>query len=129
MRVIWSFMLAVVLSGCDQKANNDELADTVHEINQKCPVMVDSETRIDGLEVLGENTLRYNYSLVNVQRVNVDTSQFRRAMWPGILGMIRVSSDMQKLRDQNTTIEYSYKDRNGNHIYTFVVRPQDYNSN
>ena len=89
--------------------------------------MLDSETRIDGVQLLGENTLQYNYTLVNLLSQNVDTAQFRRALWPGILGMIRVSSDMQKLRDQNATIQYHYRDKQGGPIYTFVIRPEHYN--
>ena len=88
--------------------------------------MLDSETRIENIEVTAENTLRYNYTLVNVLRQNVDTFQFRRAMWPGIVSMIRLSPDMKQLREQKTVIQYHYRDKDRKDIYTFTVSSEHY---
>ena len=88
--------------------------------------MVDSETRIEKIEVTGENVLKYNYTLVNVLAQNVDTAQFRVAMWPGLLSMIKLDPDLKKLRESKTIMVYSYSDKNGKQISSFTITPAHY---
>jgi hypothetical protein len=73
------------------------------------------------------NTLVYNYTLVNLLSQNVDTTEFYRALWPGIISTIKVSVEMKKLREHHTTIEYFYQDKNKVPIYTFRIGPEAYN--
>lgn len=70
----------------------------------------------------------YRYTLVNLLASNVDTVQFYRALWPGIITNIRTSIEMKKLRETNTLIEYYYQDKTNTPIYTFHISPADYNS-
>jgi hypothetical protein len=59
------FFLLLILSGCNDP--DAKLKAIVEEANKNYPAMLDSETRIENIEVTGENTLRYNYTLVNYQ--------------------------------------------------------------
>jgi hypothetical protein len=102
------------------------LKEVVTDLNEKCPAMVDAETRIDRLESIGDSVLRYHYTLISLSAPAVDTAEFFRAMWPGILSYIRVSREMKVLRDQEIIIEYAYWDRDQKPIYTFRIRPEDY---
>jgi len=110
----------------DESRHLKELSDVAKEINEKCPQMLDSETRLDGIEVKDPNTLVYRYTLVKLLSHNVDTVMFYRALWPGIISNVKVSVEMKKLREHNTNIEYFYQDKNGVPIYTFRIRPADY---
>jgi len=116
---------ALFVSCSDEAANMKELSRVAAEINEKCPQILDSETRIDGIEVKDPNTLVYKYTLVHVTE-KVDTVQFYRALWPGIISNIKVSAEMKKLREHNTIIEYFYQDKNNKPIYTFKITPADY---
>ena len=118
----------IALSSCQSEEQDfaSELNSIASELNKKCPQMLDSETRIDGLSFEEPNTLVYHYTLVHVDKDKVDTVEFRKNLWPGILSNIKISKDMQKLRDHRTTVCYVYGDGKNRFIYRFSVRPEDY---
>lgn len=89
--------------------------------------MVDSETRIDGIDVKEPATLVYKYTLINLPVENVDTSEFKKMLFPGLISMIRLSPDLKQLRENNTVFEYRYSDKSNKHIYTFKISSKDYN--
>lgn len=129
IRFIYISALFVLFSHCtDPVAKNMEnLAEVAKVINEKCPQMLDSETRLDGIEVKDPNTLVYRYTLVNLLAENLDTAQFYRAMWPGLISNVKVSPEMKKLRENNTIIEYYYQDKTNKPVYAFRMGPSDYN--
>jgi len=122
------FVLVVFLTACsDEQLFVNELKQIAIDVNKKCPQMIDSETRLDGIEVQEPNTLVYKYTLVNVYLQDVDTHQFYLSMWPGLLSYVKVNKEMQKLRDNNTNIHYLYKDKAQKLFYLFKINPTHYN--
>lgn len=121
-------LLIVTLTQCDDatEKNRRDLSKVAEAINEKCPRILDSETRLDGIEVKEPNTLIYKYTLMNILSQKVDTVQFYRALWPGIISNIKVSGEMKKLREANTFIDYYYQDKVNKPIYTFHISPADY---
>jgi hypothetical protein len=125
---IYLFLLACFTQCADSAEKNiEDLSKVAREVNDKCPKMLDSETRLDGIEVKEPNTLIYKYTLINLLAQNVDTVQFYRALWPGIISNIKVSPEMKRLKQNNTNIEYYYQDKTNKAIYTFRIGPLDYN--
>lgn len=120
--------LAGLLARCQSSAAREtSLQEIADGINKKCPQMVDSETRLDGIEIKDQNSkVVYKYTLVNLLAEQVDTFEFRRALWPGLLGHIKTSPAMKPLRDQKTNFEYYYQDKQGHFIYSLPVAPADY---
>jgi hypothetical protein len=121
-----AFIFFLAACSDDRQETLDALQRSADEINAKCPQMLDSETRLDGLEVKAPDTLVYRYTLINLLAAHVDTSQFYRALWPGIISNIKVSPEMKRLRQINTVIEYDYRDKNRQPVYTFTIGPQHY---
>jgi hypothetical protein len=112
---------------CDPEVSYiDELRGIADQVNRKCPQMLDSETRLDGIEIAEPNTIIYKYTLVNLQTMDVDTGAFRRAMWPGLVSNVKVTSEMKKLRDNQTTLRYAYYDKAKKPICTLTITPQHY---
>ena len=121
------FVSMLALTACEGPEQDvAEMEDDIEKINNRCPVLIDSETQLDGIQLLDNNIIKYNYTLINVFASNLDTHQFNLAMWPGILSTIRVSPEMQKFRDNRMSIQYFYRDRNHAPVYTFKVSPSDY---
>ena len=121
------FLFFIFISCSDKQAEHQkDLVRIAEEINQKCPQMLDSETRLDGIEVKDPNTLVYHYSLIKLEKKNVDSVQFYRMLWPGIISNIKTSAEMKKLRENNTLIEYLYLDKSKDTIYTFRIGPGEY---
>jgi len=107
--------------------NVNELQQIAADFNKKGPRMIDSETKIESIEIKGNNTIVYKYTLINLLAKNVDTVEFKKLLKPGIISVIKISPEMKKLRDQNTQFEYNYQDKEQKFIYNFRILPKDYN--
>jgi len=126
---IISLLLCVVFSQCTNPESIDKKAlKVVTQFNSKCPLMIDAETRMDGIEVKGDNTIKYKYTLINLNVEKVDTAKFNAALRPGIITTIKTDTELAELRRINCSFEYYYKDRDNKFIYSFIITPNDYNN-
>lgn len=124
-----AILVCCMLAACMSDATSDYqdwLSERVNSINQKCPQMLDSETRIDGLQLVEPNTLVYNCTLVRLSVSAGDTAEFKRAVWPGLLSSVRVSRDFKKLRANNTNICFRFAGKEHQPICTIKITPEDY---
>lgn len=103
----------------------DMLAKVAEEINVSCPLMVDQETRLDNSMALPNNIFQYNYTMVNLEKSEIDTLAFADNMEPYLTNNLRTSPDMKVFRDHKTTLGYNYKDKNGVFILKLLIKPQD----
>ena len=88
--------------------------------------MIDSETKFEGIEFIEPNKIIYKFNIINLSVKNVEKTQFKLALWPGILSTVKISSEMKNLRDNQTKIDYLYLDKYKRHIYTFKIVPENY---
>ena len=124
-----AFLAVFVFTACRYfQAPSEQLQDIVDAANKKCPAMLDTESRIDSVSLWNGNTLRYHYTLVHASAQNIDSAQFHRDMWPGILSNTKLSPYLQKLREDQITVENIYYDQYKKRIATFRVTPKDYDS-
>lgn len=126
---IFGLALSLFFTHCASPESIDKKAlKVVSQFNSKCPLMIDAETRMDGIEVTGENTIKYKYTLINLNVEKVDTAKFNSALRPGIITTIKTDAELAELRRINCSFEYYYKDRDNKFIYSFVITPNDYNN-
>ncbi len=97
------------------------------EINKTCPVMVDSETRLDNTIVVSKNVFQYFYTLVNVDKASTDTIEMRKYLEPNIINFVKTNPQMKFQRDRKTTLNYYYKDKAGQFLILVSVTPEKYN--
>ncbi len=127
-RKIAILLLALNFLSCNILQGEDKsMEDQIAAINKKCPQMLDSETRIDKVELKVPNTIVYRYTLVNLLAENVDTLKFYKMLWPGLLSYIKVSDEMKNLRNSGSSVEYCYSDKKNKEVYRFKIGPKDYN--
>ncbi|WP_171609917.1 hypothetical protein [Limnovirga soli] len=111
--------------------NKPKLDDTykllVDEINKSCPKTVDSVTRLENSVVLPANKIQFNYSFINADKVNVDTTLSKDNMKPSLINYVKTSSTCKIYRDNNTTLFFNYQDRNGDYLFRIIVTPELYN--
>ena len=125
---LFGLLISLTFSPCTNPESIDKKAlKVVTQFNSKCPLMIDAETRMDGIEVKGENTIKYKYTLINLNVEKVDTAKFNAALRPGIISTIKTDVELAELRRINCSFEYYYRDRDGKFIYSFVITPNDYN--
>jgi hypothetical protein len=102
---------------------NKTIAD---EINKNCPFIIDSETRLDNTSALPNNVFAYFYTLVNMQKDEIDTLNFKNAIKPTLIHSIKSHPDMKFQRKNQTTLSYNYRDRNGDFVLKLNIGPNDY---
>ena len=99
---------------------------TATEINKLCPILVDSETRLENTIVLPSNVFQYNYTLMNIEKGSIDIALLKNEMEPDITNFVCTSPDMKVLRDNKVTINFQYSDKDGNHLFTISVASKLY---
>lgn len=103
-----------------------EMILVAEEINKSCPIMVDSETRLDNATALPGNIFQYNYTLVNYTIDGLDAVELKNFMEPVITNNVRTNPQMQYQRDKKTTVNYYYKDKEGVFLFVISVGPDKY---
>ena len=102
------------------------MMEVASELNKTCPMMIDSETRLDNAISIPENVFQYNYTLINMDKESVDVNEMKKYLEPTIINNVKTNPQMKIQRDNKTTINYYYKDKNGQHLLTISVTPDKY---
>lgn len=94
--------------------------------DKNCPVMINPDVRLEGVEALPEKVIQYKYTLINVlkEEVNIDTLAMNAG--PGIVAGVKTAPDLKLYRDMGATFSYTYNDRLGIFIWRFDVTPDMY---
>jgi hypothetical protein len=130
-----SFLLGLaiallVLSGCTGNKKPVEglpwvptdLKSAAERMNERCPEMVDPESRLDSV-ILGSEGLSFYYTLPNKDRSGIDSVAFKAFLIPGIVDNIQHNPRMKMFRDSSLVMFFNYRDRNGMPIAEFPIRP------
>jgi len=106
--------------------NSVFLTQAANDVNKSCPFMVDKETRLDNAMAMPNNTLQYNYTLVNTVEGSVDPETMKSYIRPTLLNMIRSNPELRIFRDNKTSFAYSYNDMNGVFLFKLLFTPDQY---
>lgn len=103
-----------------------KLVNVASELNKSCPIMIDSETRLDNSIALPNKTFQYNYTLVSIDDKNADVEALKSYLNPIILNTITTNPDMKEFRENNVILVYNYKDKNSKHLFKLTFYPNQY---
>jgi hypothetical protein len=107
-------------------AFDKNLMEIASELNKTCPIMVDSLTRLDNTIALPNKVFQYNYSIISGSKQYIDTEGLKSFLTPRIINEVKTNPGMKFVRDNNATVNYSYKDLNGEFLFLIAVKPEDY---
>lgn len=96
-----------------------------NDMNKNCPYMVDKETRLDNTAAVG-NTIAYNYTLINMGINEIDLASIKNYMEQTLVNNTKTNPDMKVFRENNATIDYNYKDKDGVFLFKVQVTPDKY---
>ncbi len=88
--------------------------------------MVDKETRLDNAIALPNNIFQYNYTLINIDKSQIDEATVKNAMTPGLINNVKTNPELRLYREHKTTLAYNYRDKNGSFILKISVTPDLY---
>ncbi len=124
----------ILQTGCTGKTSPEEtnsekprtLASATAFINDRCPEVVDPETRLDSVLLSQEDQLIYYYSLPNKVSSGINPPAFTAFLLPKIIENVRTNPDLKMHRDSLVTMVFNYLDGNGAFITEFMVGPDVY---
>ena len=96
------------------------------EVNKTCPKMIDKETRLDNTIALSNRTIQYNYTMVNLEKESIDIDYFEQNLKPVILNEVKTNPGLKKFRDNEVSMSYYYKDKNGKFLIMLKFNPDSY---
>ncbi|MDL2311959.1 hypothetical protein LJC68_03665 [Bacteroidales bacterium OttesenSCG-928-B11] len=96
------------------------------EINKSCPIMIDSETRLDNTIALPSKVFQYNHTLINMEKEEIDIDGLKDHLEANIINFVRTNPELKFQRDKNVTINYYYQDKYSNYLFTISVTPEQY---
>ncbi len=96
------------------------------ELNKTCPIMVDQNTRLDNAVALPDKALQYNYTLVDIEKLDVNPDTIKKYIEPNIINNIKTSPDLKIYRDNKATMIYNYRDKNGVFVLKLSITPDMY---
>jgi hypothetical protein len=103
-----------------------EMMNVANEINKSCPMMIDSETRLDNTVAMPDKVFQYNYTLVNLDKSQVDTVSAKKYLETNIVNQVKTNPQMKYQRDHQWILNYLYKDKNGIYLLMINVTPDKY---
>lgn len=103
-----------------------EIVKSVNEINKVCPIRVDEYMTLDNVMALPNKTIQYNYSLVEIEKAEVNLDTVKKYVFGSVLENIKTNPDMQLQRENNVTFNYYYKDKKGAFVTKYIVTPEMY---
>jgi hypothetical protein len=96
------------------------------ELNKTCPVMIDQETRLDNAVAMPNKSFQYNYTLINLNKSEVNIDTVKKYIEPTIINNVRTNPDLKIYRDNKITMIYYYRDKNGVFVHKLSVTPEMY---
>lgn len=96
------------------------------ELNKTCPIMVDQHTRLDNAAAMPNNIFQYNYTLVNLDKSEVNIDTVKKYVEPGLINNVKTNPDLKVYRDNKVTMAYNYRDKNGVFVLKITVTPDLY---
>ncbi len=102
------------------------MMEAASELNKACPIMVDQDTRLDNAVALPDNIFQYNYTLVNLDKSEVNIDTVKKYIEPEIINNVKTNPDLKTYRENKVTMAYNYKDKNGVFVLKISVTPDLY---
>jgi hypothetical protein len=106
------------------KSVGKELSALVTKYDAACPIMISNDIRMESVNVLPNNTVQYDFTLVNVQKESINVAALKKAVEKEILTISKTNPSLEAFRDNNSTVIYNYKDRDQKDLFKIVLTPK-----
>lgn len=129
--ILFVFFVAFSASNCTDATSdknsitgaavNQNLFAVAKEINKKCPMPTDENTRLDSASVYNEFMITYHYTVHTVSNKEVDLKKFKTSMETSMDEKYKTDPQLAIYRDNSIAIAYDYKDKAGDFLCYFIV--------
>lgn len=107
------------------KINESESIDLT--LNEGLPKMVDKQTRIDSIKMPKDDTLIFNYTLINLDKnsselIDGASEQLKNQVKENV----KKDDSFAFFRKKNMNLVFNYQDKNGVELWSFKFWPEEY---
>jgi hypothetical protein len=125
--IAFGFLFFIIQYFSSEKPTFDKvMIEYANKINKTCPSKVDEDIRLDNTMALPNNKFKYNYTLINLEKQNIDSNEIKDLLEPTLINNIKSSPDFKIFRDNKTTLTFNFKDKNGQYVLEINVTPKNY---
>jgi hypothetical protein len=125
--IAFGFLFFIIQYFSSEKPTFEKvMIEYANEINKTCPSKVDEDIRLDNTMALPNNKFKYNYTLINLEKQNIDSNEIKDLLEPTLINNIKSSPDFKIFRDNKTTLTFNFKDKNGQYVLEINVTPKNY---
>ncbi len=96
------------------------------ELNKQLPMNVDEYSRLDSASAEGESCFNYFYTLVDLEKSEVNLDTVNKYIRTGIIENVKNSTELREFRKNKITMNYNYFDKNGVFVTQIAVTPELY---
>lgn len=102
--------------------------DFVAGMNKRCPVKIDSLTRLDSAdyELMGKQLNSYYTLLVDKQQIESRIDWLKEYQSKEMLTALKRNSNLDTLKNMGVTFGYTYRDVNGKYLLSIRIKPEEY---
>ena len=103
-----------------------ELKKAAEEMNKNLPVQVDSITRLDKTEAFEGGKIQYNYTLTGIAKGDstINIEETKKLLVEQSEATLFADPKMESFRKNKVEMKYVYKDKNGQFLFDFTVKPK-----
>lgn len=76
------------------------------EANKHTPLMVDEDTRLDSIGMINSKTLRYNYTLINYNKSQIDNTELESVLRQSIVTQLKSNNNLQWFKMNSINLSY-----------------------
>ncbi len=105
----------------------DQLTKAANEVNKKCPMTIDADTRLENVKVV-KDTFSYNYTLVNYTVEEIDPIKFKSILMPNLKIDACRNNQLRLFMKNGVTVRYRYMSKEGNLVTDINVCNDDCNN-
>lgn len=102
-----------------------QLDDFANSVNKRCPLVVDSITRLINCSAGNGDKLHLNYQITTVDKEEVDSVSMMINCREAMINSIKTDPSMAIFKQQNISLSASYYDKTGKYICGVTVLPSD----
>jgi hypothetical protein len=105
-----------------------QLKQASEHLNTQLPMQTDTFSRLDSTAAVEDHTFCYYYTLLEIEKANVNMDTVNKYVRPELLKNARTNPDLQGFREHGITLDYVYYDKNGVYVTTITASKEDYNN-
>lgn len=126
--IIFAFITAILKIAFREPTYslNEDMIKIANEINSHAPIIIDSTTRLDRVNVLPGQVFQYDCTLLKLDRTQIDTTLLKTEGKESMILQMKQDPKIGIFKDNNIEIQVKYLDKNGVNIASVSIYPNEY---